>query len=278
MPFFIIKSSGEKEFFSLKKFSRSLRRAGASSALINDIIDQIKKMHPKSTQEIHQFAMERLTEQNRPVAAHYNLKQAIMKLGPAGYPFEQYVARILQADGYTTVTNQFIQGLCITHEVDVIASNTHKNYLVECKFHNRMGLKTDVKVPLYIQARFEDIANAEKKDSSRAVLNQAWIWSNTQFTIDAINYAECVNMRLTGWSYPAGQSLAELIDRYKMYPITALTCISQQKKNILIEHGMILCSDISEDRNKLIRLGFKPRDIERIIAEAHGICDLEPQE
>lgn len=278
MPFFITKSSGEKEFFSLKKFSRSLRKAGASHALINDIINQIKKMHPQSTQEIHNFAMNLLTKQSRPVAARYNLKQAIIQLGPVGYPFEQYIAKLLEADGYTTITNQIIQGVCITHEVDVIASKKSKSYLIECKFHNRIGLKSDVKIALYIQARFEDIVKAEKQNPSRTVLDQAWLWSNTQFTTDAIKYAECVNMRITGWSYPAGNSLAELVDRYKLHPITALTSIASRKKNILIQQGLILCRDLPAYKNKLPRLGFKPQEIERMLAEAQGIGELKPQE
>lgn len=277
MAFYIIKSSGEKEPFSLRKFSQSLHKAGASNALIDDIITQIKKMHPQSSREIHEFAMDRLTEKNRPVAAHYNLKQAIMKLGPAGYPFEQYVAHIMQADGYQTITNQFVDGLCISHEIDVIAIKDNKNYLVECKFHNRIGLKTDVKVPLYIQARFEDIEKAEKKNPARTVFDQPWIWSNTQFTTDAINYAQCAGMRLTGWTHPAGHSLAELVDRYKLYPVTALTTINQQKKNLLIEHGILLCRDIAHNKSLLLRLRFNPREIERVIVEAQGICELEPQ-
>lgn len=277
MAFFITKSSGEKEPFSLRKLNRSLHKAGASNALIDEIITQIKNMHPQSSQEIHQFALSKLTEHNRPVAAHYDLKQAIMKLGPAGYPFEQYVARILQADGYEAVTNQTVDGLCITHEIDVIATKNNKNYLVECKFHNNMGLKTDVKVPLYIQARYEDIIASEKKSAARLVFDQPWIWSNTQFTIDAIEYAQCAGMRLTGWGYPEGQSLPELIDRYKLYPVTALTTINQSKKNMLIEHGLILCRDIPGNRNALVRLRFKPHEIDLVIAEAQGICQLEPQ-
>ena len=275
MAFFITKSSGEKEPFSLRKLNRSLHKAGASNELIDQIMTQIKDMHPQSSQEIHQFVLSKLTERNRPIAAHYDLKQAIIKFGPAGYPFEQYVARILQADGYEAITNQIVDGLCITHEIDVIAIKDNKNYLVECKFHNSMGLKTDVKVPLYIQARFEDIIASEKKSPARRVFDQPWIWSNTQFTIDAINYAQCINMRMTGWAYPEGQSLPELIDRYGLYPITALTCINQQKKNILIQHGVILCRDIPEYQLKLASMGFNMHDVAAIVSEAQGIVALK---
>jgi hypothetical protein len=278
MPFYITKSSGKKEFFNLKKLTRSLRKAGASSSLIGNIIARIKTMRPTSTQEIHTFALKELAKQSRPIAAHYNLKQALMNLGPAGYAFEQYIARILQADGYKTMTHQFIQGLCITHEIDVIAAKKSTSYLIECKFHNRMGLKTDVKVPLYIRARFEDIQRAERNNPSRSLLDQAWIWSNTQFTADAIKYAQCVNIRLTGWAYPEGSSLADLIDRYALYPITALTCLNQRKKNILIEHGILLCKDIFTQKSLLTRLGCKPYEIEQAFTQAQEICELKAQQ
>lgn len=277
MPFHIIKSSGEKEPFSLRKLNRSLRKSGASKALIDEIIDNIKKMKPQSTQEIHDYAMGMLTQRARPVAAHYNLKQAILKLGPAGFPFEQFVAHILQAEGYEAKTNLILKGLCIPHEIDAVAIKNNKNYLVECKFHNSLALKTDVKVPLYIKARLDDIAQAEKKDPNRLVLNQAWIWSNTQFTTDAINYARCAGIWLTGWNHPEDHnSLPQLIEHHKLYPVTALTSINQQKKNLLVEYGLILCRDVAENRSLLKRLHLSPQEIEMVAKEADAICQLEP--
>lgn len=275
MPFYITKLSGKKELFSLEKLGESLRKAGASPILVGEIINEIKTLHPKDTREVHDFAFARLEQQNRPIAARYNLKEAIMQLGPAGYPFEQFVARVLQAQGYQTTTNQVVQGICVSHEIDVIAIKDGKSYLIECKFHNRMGLKSDVKVPLYIQARFEDITQAEQHNSSRLMFDQPWLWCNTQFTSDAIKYAQCVNMRITGWSYPEGQSLVELIDRYGLHPITALTSITRRKKNILIQEGLILCRDAQSYKDQLPHWGFKPYEIEQIITEAQGVCAIE---
>ena len=49
-----------------------------------------------------------------------------MKLGPTGYPFEDFIAKLLQADGYETKVRQILKGECITHEIDVIAEKNNK--------------------------------------------------------------------------------------------------------------------------------------------------------
>lgn len=276
MSFFITKTSGEKELFSLRKFRRSLKKSGADAKSIDKIISDIIDMQPKSTQEIHDYTISQLTKKNRPIAARYNLKRALMELGPAGYPFEKYIAALLTAMGYKTILNQFIDGACVRHEVDVLASRNKSHYMVECKFHNLVGLKTDIKVALYIHARFLDIEKAWKKSKKKQQqFYQAWIISNTQFTSEAIQYAHCVDMRLTGWSYPAGESLAEMIDAHGLYPITALTSLNRRQKNLLIEDGLILCRDAASYKSSFKKYGLKPQEIAQLLEEARAVCSIE---
>jgi len=47
----------------------------------------------------------------------YSLKKALSSLGPSGYPFEQYVGRILQGHGYSVEVGRIIKGYCVSHEV-----------------------------------------------------------------------------------------------------------------------------------------------------------------
>jgi len=42
-----------------------------------------------------------------------------MNLGPTGYPFEKYIAKVLNTYNFTTKTNQVLNGKCVFHEVDV---------------------------------------------------------------------------------------------------------------------------------------------------------------
>lgn len=275
MSFIITKASGQQEEFSFHKLERSLRKAGASQRLINQIIDEVQHIKPQTTQQVHEYAIQRLAQENPPIAARYNLKRALMELGPAGYSFEQFVGQLLLAQQFEALVGQEIYGACIHHEVDIVATKASRKYMIECKFHNSPGIKTDIKVPLYIRARFEDIEKQWKKENPHTnTIYQAWIFSNTQFTIDAIQYANCVGMRLTGWGYPIGESLAEMIDAQKLHPITALTSLSHHQKRQLIAQGLILCKDIEAYHNELKQMGLNPDAINKITQQALMLCEL----
>ncbi len=268
MAFYIKKSSGEKEIFDLHKFRTSLHQAGAKDKLIETIIHEIERLRPRSTKAIHAIAFTILQEQEPHIAARYNLRRALTELGPAGFPFEQFVAQIFKHLGYTTKTDIIVQGACVEHEIDVIAEKDHQQIMVECKFHHQLGMKVDVKVALYVRARFEDI---QKKDG----FTQAWLFTNTKFTSEAITYADCVNMKLTGWSYPSDNNLAHLIDKFSLHPITALTSLTNKEKRELMHIGLILCRDAEKYKDKLINIGLSEYAINKLIREAHAVCTLE---
>ena len=275
MSFYIIKSSGEKQKFNLKKFRRSLRKSGASGKLINTIIYEIQKMRPESTKEIHDFATKMLKKEDRPVAARYSIKRALFELGPAGYPFEEFIEHLFGEQGYKTKVGSIVSGKCVDHEVDIVAHKNKKHYMIECKFHNRSGLKSTVRVTLYIQARFDDIHSAwgaKEKDSKD--FHQAWIVTNTQFTSEAHAYADCMDIKLISFSRPAGESLASLIDRFGLHPITALTLLSKKQKRELIDQGCVLCREVDTHKKTLKGLGLSEHKINRIIEEANRICEL----
>ncbi len=234
----VVKATGEVEPFSEEKVISSLLRAGASRQIAENIIAQVKPNLYQNipTFEIYAKVMNILKKEQRPVAEKYNLKKAIMDLGPTGNPFEKSIAAIFQATGYRTETNQIISGRCVSHEVDVIAQNKEK-YMIECKFHGLPGGRTDVKVALYTYARFLDI-----KD--KGGFDIPWLITNTKLTQEVKTYALCVGMKVTAWDYPEGESLNEMIDKSGLYPITASTDISEEKKRFLLDNGTIFVKDI----------------------------------
>ena len=275
MPFYIRKSSGEKEEFSIKKFRRSLRRSGADAKTIEKIIARVKKEKPKSTKKLHELATQLLQKYQPPIADRYNLKRALMELGPAGYPFELFVAQLYAHQGYKVLSNQLVNGFCVDHEVDIIAEKGKQHVMIECKFHNRPGLKSDVKVSLYIQARFEDIRDAwERNPQHPHEFHQVWLVTNTRFTSEAIKYGECKNIKLVSWAYPENKGLAIMIDSLGLHPITTLTSLTKQQKRSFIKEGLILCKDAQKHITMLKRLGFSKRAIEKIVAESEAVCHL----
>ncbi len=279
--FYIRKSSGDKQRFDLHKFRRSLFKAGASEKVANSIIQHIEKEKPSSTKRIHAIATKLLQEQSPSVADRYNLKRALMELGPEGYPFEQFVAELFRLQGYDAKTNRVLSGACIDHEVDIILKEKDHRYIVECKFHNRIGMKSDVKVAMYVQARFQDIKEAWKKntisDQNKQKIDtfhQAWIVTNTQLTSEAIKYGECRNMRLLAWGYPMQDSLADLIQKYNLFPITTLTSLTKYQKKTFLKKGLVLCKDARKYKKTFQKLGLKAKNIENIIKEAEAVCKI----
>ena len=235
----VIKATGEIEPFSEEKVISSLLRAGASRQLAENIVAQTKPSLYQNipTFEIYSIVMKILKKEQRPIAEKYNLKKAIMDLGPTGYPFEKFVAAVLQATGCQVATNQIIQGKCVSHEIDVIAENKEK-YMIECKFHGLPGGRTDIKVALYTYARFLDV-------KEKGGFDIPWLMTNTKLTQEVKTYALCMGMRVTAWDYPEGDSLNEMIDKSGLYPITASTTLPEQKKIELIGKGIVFTRDLS---------------------------------
>ncbi len=276
MTYSIRKSSQKFEKFNKEKFIRSLQLAGTDKKLIDKIIKEVEKQKPRTTKQLHKLVSNMLNQDKPHIAARYNIKRALMDLGPAGYPFEQFVAQLFKAEGYKVSTNQFISGFCVEHEVDIIAHAKNKHYMIECKFHNRFNLKSDVKVALYTHARFEDIKKAWLQDKTHEQeFHQCHIVTNTTFTTNAIQYAQCTNITLLGWAYPLNNGIETLIDKFGLHPITALTNLTQSQKRKFIKEGFVLCKDAGKHTNILKNLGFTQREIQKFVAEAKKVCTLE---
>jgi len=274
MNFLIKKASGEKEPFDLKKFKRSLKRCGAPNKIIMKIAKKIeKKTELRSTKQIYEYAFDELKKINPALAARYNLKQSLILFGPSGFPFELFIAKIFQEQGYIVKRNQYVSGFCIQHELDLTAKKGNIHLMIECKFHNRQKYKSDVKIPLYIKARFDDVDKAWKlKPKHFKEFHQAWIATNTKFTSDAIRYSECAGIKLLDWKYPKKASLPLLIQKYTLYPITTLTTLSLPEKKALIKKGLILCRNIKQKENTLKKIGLNASARRHTIKEAVDLC------
>ncbi len=221
----ILKSAGDTQLFSRQKLLESLYRADIDRNTAEEIVsDVIKTSIITSTDDLHHAVFERLKKKKTVYAAKYNLRRAITHLGPSGYPFEQFVARLLTAKGYSVKTNQILQGECVSHEADVVGFKGKKHYLFECKFHNKTGYKSSIQTVLYMKSRYEDIRSRWDKLENKKHLHKVWIVTNTKFTTDARKYAKCIGMGLISWRYPeGGGSLANLIEETGLHPVTAIT-------------------------------------------------------
>lgn len=271
----VTKASGEKTGFSEERLYNSLLKAGANDAQIDEIIEQIKgELYDGiSTKKIYKMAFSLLKQNERHLAARYHLKRAIMELGPSGYPFEQFIGEILKYQGYDVQVGKIVPGQCVNHEIDVIALKNDNHFMVECKYHNQPGIFCDVKIPLYIQARFKDVeAQWIKLPGHGTKFHQGWVCTNTRFSTDAVQYGTCAGLRLISWDYPQKESLKEQIDSLGLYPITCLTSLSNYEKKQLLDCKIVLCKQICEDQNQLIQIGITGQRLKVIITEGHQLC------
>ncbi|OGH12061.1 MAG: hypothetical protein A2857_00910 [Candidatus Levybacteria bacterium RIFCSPHIGHO2_01_FULL_36_15] len=236
---YVIKQSGEKELFSQDKVLASMQRVGVPEALWPRAVEHIKKnLHQDiKTNEIFSHILEYLKDKDRNASVKFNLKQAIFQLGPTGFPFERFMERVFQNMGYKTQVDLILEGECVNHEVDIFLEKDGKKGIVEAKFHNQQGVKTDIHVALYTYARFLDLK--EKNN-----ISEIWLVTNTKLTEEAITYSKCKNMDIIAWNYPQGASLQDLVGNPKMYPITILNELSEQEKQLFIENNIIFCDQL----------------------------------
>ena len=271
----IIKASGEKAPFQMEKVRRSLERAGANEITINEIVKNIEDIvfDGMTTKKIYQMAFKMLKRKSRVSASKYKLKKALMELGPSGYPFEKFVGKLLEHEGFQTQVSSIIQGSCVTHEVDVIAQKDKKHYMIECKYHSDQGRFCNVKIPLYIHSRFLDVEKQwEKQQGHKTKFHQGGVYTNTRFTTDAIQYGTCVGLMLTSWDYPKGNGLKERIDRSGLHPLTSLTTLTKAEKSKLLDKGIVLCKDINENPSLLEQLGIAKQRQKKILEDSEELC------
>jgi hypothetical protein len=256
----VLKATGQLEPFSEKKLRLSIERVGIPEALQNIAITQIKnKLYDNiPTAEIYKQILEFLENSNYHLShTKYSLKQSIMDLGPTGYPFEDYISEILKLEGYQTTVRQILQGKCISHEIDIVAKKNSEKAMIECKFHNVPGTKSQVHAPLYTKARFDDI-------KERNNLTEVWLITNTRVTTDALSYALCSNIKIISWDYPEKGNFRDLIEKHKLYPITTFANLTQGQKQQLAQNHIVLAKDVCANPSSLDILGL-PEDKKNII-------------
>jgi Restriction endonuclease len=265
----VIKASGQKQFFDSDKFLGSLVSAGADPKTAEGIVDHITEeiKDGMSTDQIFKHAFFLLRKSQKHVAARYSLRRAIMDLGPSGFPFESYVSEILKQKGYSVLTDQHVLGGCVEHEIDVVAWNENKLIMAEAKFHNELGLKSDLKVALYVKARMDDLKGVKYHYGKDRLVDEGWLITNTKFTETAIHYGECQGLIMIGWNYPSKGNLQDMIEDGDLHPLTCLSTLSGSQKNSLLSRGIVLCKNLKEDESLLRSIGLNKEKSEKVLDE-----------
>ncbi len=271
------KASGESEPFAAEKLIYSLQSSGASQEEIEQVLSDIFNWvyDGITTRQIYARAYRLLQLKRNHLASRYKLKKAILELGPTGYPFEHFVAKIFNFMEFSTETGLVMNGCCITHEMDVVAKKDKEEHLVECKYSQSPGKTVSVQVPLYVRARIDDIIKKQKESADYNGFSfHGWVVTNTRFSSDAIVYGKCCGLHLLGWDYPAGNGMKDIIDKKKIYPITVLTYLTNRQKKYLLEKGIVICRQLNDEPAVLASLQLDNRQYNQLVKELKELHEI----
>lgn len=268
------KASGELEAFVPEKLASSLRTAGADEELVEEILADIQNslVEGMTTRRIYARALSLLGRRRRVARARYRVKDALMEMGSSGYPFEKYTGEIFKALGYEVEIGQVIEGAAVSHEMDVIATGKGRQYLFECKYSQKQDSYVSIQVPLYVRSRVDDIINRRQSEEAWQGLSFiGGIVTNTRFSQDSLQYADRYRLELLSWDYPRGEALRDLVERFRLYPVTILSTISSATKENLIAEGIVTCAQLAADSRIPIELGLGEKKRRALDSELHAI-------
>jgi hypothetical protein len=273
----VTKANGESEAFSVIKLRRSLQKAGADQRIEDEIVEDIHNCiyNGVSTKQIYKWAFSILGKKQKRSAIRYKLKQAMLEFGPTGFPFEQIIGIIFERQGYNSKVGQIIEGQCVSHEMDVVATSENHQCLVECKYSSDQGKRVSIQTPLYVRSRVDDIVKLRQKmPEYKDFTFSAWVITNTRFSDDSVRYARCSGLKLLGWDYPEGRGLKEVIENENIFPITLLSQLTKIEKQYLIEHGIVVCKQLLNNLEILDKFQLSSRKMILLQKELKNIESL----
>ncbi len=257
---FVIKADGRKEEFDEAKIIRTCIRSGVSKEVARTIAKRVKAKAYDGirTKEIYRLVLNELDKIERTSGLVYRLREAIASLPPKS--FEIYVMRLFENLGYRCEHSIIVEGSCIEHEVDVVAKRD-KLLFIECKHHVNPHRFCGLDIPLQVWATLEDIRDGYKEGKNKYNFDEAWIVTNTKFSLHAIKYALAKGIKLLGWRYPEERSLEMLIREQRAYPITILP-ISRKTMNKLYKRNVVTIQMATPELLK--KVGAPSREIKLV--------------
>lgn len=270
----IKKASGDTEAFDISKLKASLKNAGADDDIASEIAADIENWvyNGVTTGKIYARAYKMFRRRKRSGAVRYKLKKALYSMGPTGYPFEHFIGELFKRQGFKVEVGTIVEGVTITHEMDVIATKDREQNLMECKFSHDQGNRLSVKTPLYVHSRTNDIIEKRRQQPKYKDFSfTPWVVTNARFSSDSLEYSRCKGIKLLGWDYPKDNALKDMIEREKIYPVTILKHLNEKEKQQLMGDGVVTCAQLMNKPNRLKQLGLSNTKKQSVIKELEEI-------
>jgi hypothetical protein len=271
---FVIKFDGRKQEFSKKKIIRTCLRMHANLEQAKKIASKIESESYDGirTKKIIKLIFKYLKKYRPEIKHKIDLRDAISMLRPKP-DFEKFVSLLLKEFGYKVKTNQIIPGKCVDHEIDIIASKENMKILVEVKHHIQPHTYTGKDICLIAKAIYEDLIEGHDLGFNSPELNKILIVCNTKFSDHAKKYAKCRHMNLIGWKMPEKNSLEQLIEKKKFYPITFLKGLKRKTQEKFGDNGIVLVRQLVEIGLKELykKTKVSKKELKELISKARKI-------
>ena len=270
----VTKHSGDLVPFDKASLYRSLSKSGASAHEVEAVYAKLEpQLFDKiTTRKLYELAFKELKAVRSSYAARYSLKKALRDLGPEGFYFEKWVARVFEYLGFHTQTGLTLQGHAVTHEIDVLASNAENLHIAECKFRNDIDAKISVTTPMYYLSRIKDLKDLPfEVQGKECFIKHGWLITNAYLTKDSKAFASYYGIKVVSWDYPENNNIKSITDQYGLYPVTALTYISDDDKKALLKKGILLVLDINPNHSNVIKSIVSEKEWEAIYKEAQEL-------
>jgi Holliday junction resolvase len=277
----IVKSDGVSEPFDIEKLRAGLRRAHTPADILDRIANAVSERvrEGTTTRQISQMVHRQLRREHLATLYRYTLRDALLKLGPAGFRFEKYVASILQAYGYAAELPEELQGACVRHEVDVVARKDGRTIMIEAKFRNDFSYFVRLKDVLATWARYLDLREGAEAGTCPK-FDEVWIVTNGKISSRSQKFGACKGIRLLGWNHPKDASLAKFVDHTSLYPVTALHDLKSYELDRLAAKDLMLCRQVAASSPKRLarRIGIQEARAGRIVDACRQVITHEPDE
>lgn len=271
---FVIKADGKKQFFDRSKIYKTCIRMHANPEQARYIVKEIENRvyNGITTKKILDMIFAYMKKLKPEFKYRIDLREAISRLRSKP-DFENFVALLLKSQGYEIEQNIIIQGLCVEHEIDIIARKNDEIIFVEVKHHINPHTYTGLDIFLQINSTFQDLKDGYKKGITKINFNKALVVCNTKISEHAKRYAECKGIKHIGWKYPRDSGLEKLIEENRLYPITFSENFDKKIKIKLGDAGIVLLKQLLEyDIDKIQRkTNISKNKIEKLVKIAKEI-------
>lgn len=254
MTLFVTKADGNIQPFDREKIIRTCLKMHASREDAEEIADKIEKRlyNGIPSKKVLQMIFVFMKDYSSIVRHQVDVRLAVSLMRPKP-DFEHFIGLMLSEMGYDVLERQgagpdlMIQGKCIEHEVDAVAKKPGEVVFIEVKHHYDMHSFTPLAVCLEVRSTFEDLQDGFKLGKNRLDFSAAMVVCNTKFSEHAIKYAHCRGIGHLGWGGSDGHPrLGQLIDQYRLDPITVIKRLDRTTQGRLGDKGVVTLRQLAD--------------------------------